>query len=77
MFIGKYELDGVMHNYIYFKTPEGFKEWNKDTFSPTCEGIELLDMSIKGKTYEEKKRECKKSCYQLAIEFCMSFMELW
>ena len=57
MFIGCYMLDGVQYNYIYYKNAAGFKEWNKETFSPACENIIILDLSIHGKTYRERQAE--------------------
>jgi hypothetical protein len=55
MFIGKYELNNKISNYIYAKTKEGYEEWYKNTFSPETENIEILDFTIKGKNYNEKK----------------------
>ena len=55
MFIGYYELDGKEFYNIYYKNNLGFKEWHKGTFSPTTENIKILDFTIKGKNYREKK----------------------
>lgn len=55
MFLGKYEENGKEYFYIYYKNKYGYKEWYKDTFSPNIENIMVLDLSIHGKNYEEKK----------------------
>jgi hypothetical protein len=57
MFIGIYTLDNKIYNYIYYKNIEGFREWHKDTFSPNTKDIKMLDFTIKGKTYQERKAE--------------------
>ena len=72
MFIGYYELEGKEHFNIYYKNSEGFREWNKDTFSPTCENIEILDFKIGGKTYEERKNNLE----ELAKEWQLRFSSL-
>ena len=40
---------------IYYKNSNGFREWNSDTFSPCCLGMNVLDFKIGGKTYQERK----------------------
>ena len=71
MFIGKYELDGKDNFNIYYKNINGYKEWHKDTFSPNCENIEMLDFKISGKTYQER-RECLRD---IAIEWSNHFSQ--
>ena len=55
MFIGIYTLDGKTYNNIYDKKNGGFQLWHSDTFSPECENIMTLDLSVIGKTYTDKK----------------------
>lgn len=58
--------------YIYYKNSNGYREYCKDTFSPLIEDLRVLDLSVKGKTYEEKKQ----SLYDLAIEYQYNFAPL-
>lgn len=55
MFIGYYELDDKKDFAIYYKNRLGYAEWFKDTFSPEAKNIEILDFTIRGKNYIEKK----------------------
>lgn len=41
--------------YIFYKNSNGYREYCKDTFSPLIEDLKVLDLSIKGKTYKERK----------------------
>ena len=72
MFIGYYELENKEYFNIYYKNIEGYAEWNKDTFSPTCENIKTLDFRLHGKTYEEKQESLR----NLAIEYQLEFAPL-
>ena len=54
MFIGVYELDGVVNYGIYYKNG-GYDIWFKETFSPETNIIGVLDLQVKGKNYAEKK----------------------
>lgn len=79
MFIGYYELDGEEYFNIYYygkniygNYNSGWDLWFKDTFSPTCENIKILNFKIKGKTYEERK-----GCLRdLAIDYSHNFASL-
>lgn len=55
MFIGFYRLNNEEHFNIYYKNRLGYEEWFKDTFSPNTEDITILDFTIRGKTYIERK----------------------
>ena len=55
MFIGYYELENEQYNNIYYKNDLGYKLWKEDTFNPNTKNISLLDLTIKGKTYKERK----------------------
>ena len=72
MFIGYYEINGKENFSIYYKNANGFREWQKDTFSPTCENITTLDFKISGKTYQERKNNLE----QLAITYLYDFVYL-
>lgn len=72
MFIGFYRLDGEDNFAIYYKCREGYDEWHKDTFSPTCEDIEVLDFKISGKDYREKQESLR----NLAIDWQLNFSSL-
>ena len=52
MFIGCYELDGETYFDIYYKNSLGYDLWHKNTFSPKCKDIEILDFKIGGKNYQ-------------------------
>jgi hypothetical protein len=69
MFIGCYTLDKQEKNYIYYKNKYGLEEWEKDTFRPDTENIKILDFTIKGKSYQEKKENAR----QLAIDWQLNF----
>lgn len=72
MFLGRYELDGDLQFAIYYKNRYGYEQWCKETFSPTCENIEVLDFTIKGNTYQERK-----GCLEdIAIDYSNRFSSL-
>lgn len=80
MFIGFYRLDGEEHFNIYYKCREGYEAWNRDTFSPTCEDIEILDFKISGKNYQERKGSLKDIAIEWSNHFCQyswSYSELY
>ena len=56
MFIGYFKLNREENFNIYYKNVQGYNLWHKDTFSPDCEDIAILDFTIKGKTYAEKRQ---------------------
>jgi len=72
MFIGKYELDGETYFDIYYKNSLGYDLWHKNTFSPKCKDIEILDFKIGGKTYQERKS----NLVELAKEWQLFFSGL-
>lgn len=72
MFIGVYMFDYDIHNYIYNKKNGGFNDWLEDTFSPDIDVVGILDLSIKGKTYAEKKGNAR----DLAIEWSNNYAGL-
>lgn len=55
MFIGKYTIYNETYSYIYYKNKYGYEQWFKDTCNMNVSDIEILDLSVKGKTYAEKK----------------------
>jgi hypothetical protein len=69
MFIGRYDVDGRDYFNLYYKNKNGWDEWHKDTFSPNCENIEMLDFKISGKTYKERQASLR----DLAIEWQTRF----
>lgn len=71
MFIGYYELDNKEHFNIYFKNG-GWNLWFKDTFSPLCKNIKLLEFKIGGKTYQERKN----NLVELAKDWQLHFSSL-
>jgi len=71
MFIGIYTLENKTYNDIYFKECGGYNAFHHHTFSPDCEDIKILDFTIKGKTYEEKKA----SAEELAKEWQLNFAQ--
>ena len=55
MFIGYYKLDNEEYFDIYYKDIYGYEVWYKNTFSPNCEDIYLLDFKVSGKNYKERQ----------------------
>ena len=73
MFIGYYELGGKEYCAIYYKNRDGYLQWCRDIFSPMCENIKILDFTIKGKTYKERK-----GClYDIAVEWSNTFFSIY
>lgn len=72
MFLGKYELEGKDYNYIYIKKNGGWSAFHEDTFSPLTKNIEVLDLVVKGKNYNERKS----NLYDLAIDYIYNFAPL-
>lgn len=72
MFIGYYETNGKENFSIYYKNANGFRKWQKDTFSPTCENITVLDFKISGETYQERKNNLE----ELAKDWQLNFAAL-
>ena len=55
MFIGFYRLDDEEYFDIYYKNSLGYDLWNKNTFSPNCKDIAVLDFKISGNNYIERQ----------------------
>lgn len=72
MFIGYFKLDKQDCFAIYNKNKYGYEAWHKDTFSPLCKNIEILDFKISGKTYEERKYNLE----ELAKDWQLHFSQL-
>ena len=70
MFIGYYELDGKQNFAIYGKCKEDYETWHKDTFSPTCKNIQILDFKISGKTFGERKNNLIELAKDWQYNFC-------
>ena len=70
MFIGVYTLENKEHFNIYNKCGAGYDMWYRDTFSPDCEDIKVLDFKIKGKTYHEKKNSLEELAKDWQYNFC-------
>lgn len=58
--------------YIYYKNSNGYREYFEDTFSPLIEDLRVLNLCVKGKTYEERKS----NLYDLAIDYQYNFAPL-
>lgn len=73
MFIGVYTLDNynTTEYSIYYKNNNGYKAWYNDTFSPNTEIIGVLDFTIKGNNYKERKA----SAEDLAIEYQLHYSQ--
>lgn len=72
MFLARYDLNNETQFAIYYKNQYGYKQFFEDTFSPMSENIEVLDLKIKGNTYEERKS----NLYDLAIDYQYNFAPL-
>lgn len=55
MFIGYYELEEKEYFDIYKKNNDGYELWYYNTFSPECKNIDILNLIVYGKTYQDKK----------------------
>ena len=75
MFIGYYELENEQYNNIYYKNKLGYKLWKEDTFNPNTKNISLLDLTIKGKTYKERKYFAEEIAKIWQNEFLGFFIE--
>jgi hypothetical protein len=60
MFIGYYELDrNEPYFNIYYKNASGYRQWHEETFSPYIENMDVLDLSIQGNNYAERKNHAE------------------
>ena len=71
MFIAKYDKNGETTFYVYYKNKYGYKQFVEDIFD-YVENIEVLDLKVKGNTYEERKN----NLYDLAIDYQYNFSSL-
>lgn len=69
MFIGVYTLEDKEYFNIYDKKNGGFNEWIRETWSPACENINILNFVIFGKTYQEKKDFLRCLAVKWQLEF--------
>ena len=72
MFLAKYELDDKEYNYIYMDNMNGWESFHSDTFSPYTKDIDLLQLKVSGKNYEERKNYLQ----DLAIDYSNNFASL-
>lgn len=73
MFLVYYEMDrNEPYFNIYYKNQYGYKQFFEDTFSPTIENLEVLDLKVSGKTYKEKQNYLR----DLAINYQYNFAPL-
>lgn len=70
MFIGKYEIDGKEHFAIYCNCPDGWRQWNRETFNAGTSKIDVLYFKISGKTYEERKNNLEELAKDWQYNFC-------
>lgn len=71
MFIARFTIEGKEQFYIYYGS-EGWKKFQKDTFSPLTKDIAILKFKLKGKTYQERKEAAQ----DLAITWQHEFSDL-
>lgn len=70
MFLGYYELDrNEPYFNIYYKNASGYRQWHKDTFSPHIENIDMLDLSIQGNNYAERKNHAEELAKRWQLDF--------
>ena len=72
MFLAKYIIDDKEMFAIYDDNKYGWGQYHEDTFSPYTKDIEILKLSIKGKTYKEQKE----SAIELAKDYQYNFSGL-
>lgn len=63
MFLARYKTQGK--EYITLYVYKSYEQFIKDTFSPDTEIITLIDFTIHGKTYQERKADTER----IAIEY--------
>lgn len=69
MFLARYTINNKSYNYVYIKKYGGFEAFQKDTSYPDTKNIDVLDFSIRGKTYKERKTNAE----DLAIYYSNNF----
>lgn len=52
MIFGVYELDGKIYDGFY-----DWETWYKETFCPDTNVLLIIDLTVHGKTYEERKND--------------------
>ena len=69
MFLARYSINNTTYNNIYIKKYGGFEAFKNDTFSPDTKNIDILDFSIKGKTYKERKANAEEKALVFQCDF--------
>jgi hypothetical protein len=69
MFLGKYTIDNKIYNYIYIKNNGGWLAWQNDTFSPDTQNQNILDFSVRGRTYAERKADAREKALIFQYDF--------
>ena len=72
MFLAKWNNNDKEEFYIYFKNSNGYRCFCQDTFSPLIENINVLDLSVKGSSYNERKN----NLIELAKEYQYNWASL-
>lgn len=73
MFLVRFEnYKGETEFYIYYKNRYGYKQFFEDTFAPTNENIDVLDLKVSGNSYYEKQG----NLVDLAIDYQTRFSSL-
>lgn len=69
MFLGKYTIENKTYSYIYIKDAGGWEAFESDTFSPDTKNIDILDFSVRGRTYEERKADAREKALVFQYDF--------
>lgn len=93
MFIGIYTLDNKIYNNIYFINKKqqqdlknGFLVWDEDLLNVKTKNIKVLDFTIKGNNYQERKAEATEiakdwqnnfSCYDWSYSELLTIYEFF
>ena len=78
-FIATYKQNNQNYNNIYCNNLIGWDEYHSDTFTSSTEDLQLLILSVKGKTYQERKaytEELAKDWQYNYNDFSWSYGEL-
>ena len=69
MFLARYTINNKTYNNIYIKKFGGFEAFKNDKFRPDTKNIQLLDLSISGRTYAERKANAEQKTVIFQYDF--------
>ena len=69
MFLARYSINNKTYNHVYIKKHGGFEAFQKDTFRPDTKNIQLLNLSVSGRTYAERKANAEEKALIFQYDF--------